>query len=56
MHSISEKQNRFGGVFVPGVVGKVVKADGSLATFNEEGELLIKTPAAALGYLDNEIA
>ncbi|KAF9050881.1 phenylacetyl-CoA ligase [Hymenopellis radicata] len=51
-----QKCGRFGGVLVPGAEGKVVKADFSLAGYNEEGELHIKTPAAATGYLDNDAA
>ncbi|KAF8903399.1 hypothetical protein CPB85DRAFT_1024833 [Mucidula mucida] len=56
MCPIQQKCGRFGGVLVSGVEGKVVKADCSLAGYNEEGELHIKTPAAATGYLDNDIA
>lgn len=51
-----EKHGRYGGILVPGIQGRVVKSDGSLAGYDEEGELHIKTPAAALGYLDNPSA
>jgi 4-coumarate--CoA ligase len=40
----------------PGVVARVVKPDGSLAGYNEPGELRVKTPSLALGYLNNEQA
>lgn len=40
----------------PGVVARVVKPDGSLAGFNEPGELRVKTPSLALGYWNNEQA
>lgn len=45
-----------GGVLLPGVVARVVRPDGSLAGPGELGELLIKTPALALGYANNETA
>ncbi|CDO74830.1 hypothetical protein BN946_scf184353.g11 [Trametes cinnabarina] len=41
------------GVLLPGYVARVVKQDGTLAGFNELGELHLKTPSMALGYLDN---
>ncbi|KAH9927963.1 acetyl-CoA synthetase-like protein [Epithele typhae] len=41
------------GVLVPGVVARVVKADGSLAGFDELGELQVKQPSIALGYFNN---
>ncbi|KAG1733049.1 uncharacterized protein EDB91DRAFT_1301160 [Suillus paluster] len=44
------------GRLVPGVVARVVKDDGTLAGFNEPGELQVKTPSAALGYLNNDEA
>jgi len=40
----------------PGVVARVVKSDGSLAGYNEPGELRVKSPSLALGYWDNEPA
>lgn len=45
-----------GGVMLPGVVARVVRPDGSLAGLNELGELHVKTPSAALGYLGNPTA
>jgi 4-coumarate--CoA ligase len=56
MHPLDEKQNPTCGVFVPGVRGKVVKADGSLGKANEEGELWMETVAVTAGYLDDETA
>lgn len=58
MFSVDEKLGVPGsaGRLVPGVVAKVVKADGTLAGFNEPGELQVKIPSVALGYLDNEEA
>ncbi|KAJ8089404.1 hypothetical protein PM082_014652 [Marasmius tenuissimus] len=56
MCPIADKKNPYGGTFIPGVTGKVVKPDGSPAGPNEEGELLIRTVASASGYLDNEAA
>jgi acyl-coenzyme A synthetase/AMP-(fatty) acid ligase len=41
------------GQLVPGTVARVVKADGSLAAYDEPGELLIKSPSLALGYANN---
>ena len=41
------------GVLLPGVVARVVKADGALAGYDEPGELVIKTPSVALGYANN---
>ncbi|KAF8133972.1 amp dependent CoA ligase [Boletus edulis] len=44
------------GRLLPGVVARVVKADGTLAGFNEPGELQVKIPSQALGYWNNEEA
>ena len=44
------------GRLVPGIVAKVVKHDGTLAGFNEPGELQVKMPSVALGYVDNDDA
>ncbi|OSD00520.1 phenylacetyl-CoA ligase [Trametes coccinea BRFM310] len=55
---VSQKVGTLGsaGQLIPGVVAKVVKADGSLAGVNEPGELLLKGPQIALGYYQNEQA
>jgi len=45
-----------GGRLVPGVIARVLKPDGSLAGFNEPGHLIVKGPANALRYLNNEKA
>lgn len=42
-----------GGQLLPGTIARVVKADGSLAGYDEAGELIIKTPSVALGYANN---
>lgn len=42
-----------GGRLLPGVVAKVVRPDGSYAQLGEPGELIVKSPATALGYFDD---
>ncbi|OAX33663.1 acetyl-CoA synthetase-like protein [Rhizopogon vinicolor AM-OR11-026] len=44
------------GRLVPGIIAKVVKVDGTLAGFNEPGELQVKMPSVALGYVGNDEA
>ncbi|KZT08184.1 amp dependent CoA ligase [Laetiporus sulphureus 93-53] len=44
------------GRLLPGITARVVKEDGSLAGYNESGELFVKGPAMALRYLNNEEA
>ena len=44
------------GQLVPGCFAKVLKEDGSLAGYNEEGELLITGPNMALRYTNDEKA
>ncbi|KAH7926478.1 acetyl-CoA synthetase-like protein [Leucogyrophana mollusca] len=44
------------GRLLPGVVAKIIKQDGSLAGFNEPGELIVKMASLALGYYNNEKA
>lgn len=44
------------GQLIPGVIARVFKADGSLATEGEQGELVVTGPSMALGYLNNETA
>ncbi|KAJ7693393.1 amp dependent CoA ligase [Mycena rosella] len=53
MWSTSTKHGFNGGELAPGVVTRVLKTDGTLAYYNESGEMLLKTPAAALGYFGN---
>ncbi|KAM6493631.1 hypothetical protein JOM56_009992 [Amanita muscaria] len=52
MHSIKRKHGISGssGVILPGVTVKIRKTDGTYAGYDEEGELIIKTPSVALGY------
>ncbi|KAJ7105403.1 phenylacetyl-CoA ligase [Mycena crocata] len=56
MSSIRLKRGFNGGELVPGVVARVVRSDGTLAGYDEPGELLLKTPATASGYFGNEEA
>ncbi|RDX52628.1 acetyl-CoA synthetase-like protein [Lentinus brumalis] len=44
------------GVLLPGFIARVVKPDGSLAGYNERGELHLNTPSRSLGYLNNPAA
>ncbi|KAH9927962.1 acetyl-CoA synthetase-like protein [Epithele typhae] len=44
------------GTLLPGVIARVVKPDGTLAGFDELGELYIKAPSIAHGYLNNPTA
>ncbi|KAF9046777.1 phenylacetyl-CoA ligase [Panaeolus papilionaceus] len=55
MWSIDAKRGVSGGsgILLPGCVARVVKTDGSLAGYEEAGELVIKTPSVALGYANN---
>ncbi|KAG6331002.1 hypothetical protein ID866_8088 [Astraeus odoratus] len=41
------------GVLLPGISARVERPDGSLAEFGELGELVLKSPAMALGYINN---
>lgn len=41
------------GQLLPGIIGRVEKPDGTLADFDEPGELVVKTQALALGYSNN---
>ena len=45
-----------GGQLVPGCIARVVKSDGSLATYEEEGELHVTGPQMALRYTNDEKA
>lgn len=44
------------GQLLPGIIGRVEKPDGTLADFDEPGELVVKTQALALGYANDEAA
>jgi hypothetical protein len=44
------------GQLLPGIIGRVEKPDGTLADFDEPGELVVKTQSLALGYANNEKA
>lgn len=44
------------GRLVPGIIARVVKNDGTLVGFNKPGELQVKIPSVALGYVDNDEA
>lgn len=54
--SVSRWVDRSGsvGTLLPGVVARVVKADGTLAKPGESGELIVHSPSNALGYVGNE--
>ncbi|KAJ7141376.1 hypothetical protein C8R44DRAFT_245461 [Mycena epipterygia] len=56
MWSSRTKRGLNGGELAPGVLARIVRSDGTLAGHNEPGELLLKTPAAALGYFGNQEA
>jgi acyl-CoA synthetase (AMP-forming)/AMP-acid ligase II len=44
------------GVIMPGVTIHVMKGDGTLAGYDEEGELVVKSPSVANGYFNNKQA
>ncbi|KAG1818632.1 uncharacterized protein BJ212DRAFT_1346462 [Suillus subaureus] len=44
------------GILLPGVEARIIRPDGSLASPNEAGELLVRGGAAALGYRENDKA
>jgi len=56
--AIDRKRDLTGGAgqLLPGILGRVEKPDGTLADFDEPGELVVKTPSLALGYANNEKA
>ncbi|KAJ7098381.1 hypothetical protein C8R44DRAFT_811481 [Mycena epipterygia] len=54
--STRSKRGYNAGELVPGAVARVVKPNGALAECNEAGQLLVKTPSIALGYLNDEDA
>ncbi|KAG5651179.1 hypothetical protein H0H81_009586 [Sphagnurus paluster] len=55
MWPITQKRGNSGsaGQLLPGTIARAVKPDGSLAGYDEPGELYIKTPSVALGYANN---
>jgi len=44
------------GQILPGIVARIVKADGTFGKHGEQGELIVRTPATALCYSNNEQA
>ncbi|KAJ7642716.1 amp dependent CoA ligase [Mycena polygramma] len=56
MWSTRSKRGFNGGELLPNVVARVMKPDGTACGYNEPGEMLIKTPAMALGYFGDEKA
>ncbi|TFK68434.1 phenylacetyl-CoA ligase [Pluteus cervinus] len=58
MFPITSKRGASGsaGQLMPGCIARVVKQDGSLAGYNEPGELVIYTPSVATCYANNEKA
>ncbi|KAF8871809.1 phenylacetyl-CoA ligase [Infundibulicybe gibba] len=58
MWPINKKQGTpgSGGQLLPGIIARVVKPDGTLVGYDEPGELVVYSPANAMGYLDNEHA
>lgn len=57
-HQVDRKLGTIGGAggLVPGIIAKVVKPDGTLASDGEQGELVVKGPSMALGYYENSAA
>ncbi|CDO75535.1 hypothetical protein BN946_scf184776.g1 [Trametes cinnabarina] len=58
MISMARFENKVGkpgsaGALLPGYVARVVKQDGTLAGYNEPGELQLKSPSLSSGYLNN---
>ncbi|KAI6115792.1 hypothetical protein EDD16DRAFT_1828046 [Pisolithus croceorrhizus] len=41
------------GQILPGITARVERSDGTLADFDEPGELVVKTPSLSLGYAGN---
>lgn len=44
------------GTLMPGIEARVINSDGGDAKPGEKGELVVKGPSMAIGYLDNETA
>ncbi|KAJ8080400.1 hypothetical protein PM082_017233 [Marasmius tenuissimus] len=56
MHSSQKGPPGSAGKILPGIETRVYKEDGSRARAGELGELCVKSPSVALGYLNNEAA
>ncbi|KAF8158555.1 hypothetical protein B0H34DRAFT_709358 [Crassisporium funariophilum] len=58
MWPISQKRGISGssGQLLPGTIARIVKPDGTIAGYDEAGELVIKTPSVAAGYSNNKQA
>ncbi|PPQ93094.1 hypothetical protein CVT25_003126 [Psilocybe cyanescens] len=58
MVSGSQKRGSLGsgGRLLPGIQARVLKPDGSFARYGERGELIVKGPGMALGYLHDVAA
>ncbi|KAJ7091870.1 phenylacetyl-CoA ligase [Mycena belliarum] len=56
MCSTRTKHGFNGGELVPGVTARIVASDGTPAGYNQPGELLLRTPATALGYFGDQDA
>ncbi|KAG6889888.1 hypothetical protein C0995_013863 [Termitomyces sp. Mi166 len=50
---IGQAYGKCAGQLLPGIIARAVKPDGSLARYDEAGELYFKTPSVALGYANN---
>lgn len=44
------------GRFLPGIVARITQASGTVGRHGEQGELIVRTPATALGYSNDEQA
>jgi long-subunit acyl-CoA synthetase (AMP-forming) len=44
------------GILCPSLEARILREDGSDADYNEIGELILRGPTIALGYLNNEKA
>ncbi|KAK7048189.1 hypothetical protein R3P38DRAFT_1853816 [Favolaschia claudopus] len=44
------------GRLLPGMHARIVKSDGTLAGYDETGELVVKSPSLSLGYYNNQAA
>ncbi len=51
-----ERVRGMAGILLPYVEARVIREDGSEADYDEVGELLLRSPLIALGYLNNEKA